>query len=153
GQLQGLLALGPRLSEETYSREDKRLLAAVASQTGGALRSISLGERIAEQLEIERRAAVEMQVAKEGQDRLLPQAAPVLQTLECAGQCIQTRSVGGDYYDFLELGPQHVGLVLGDVSGKGISAALLMANLQADDSVEEVRDRRTQVLIALDSPS
>ena len=132
GQLQGLLALGPRLSEETYSREDKRLLAAVASQTGGALRSISLAERIAEQLEIERRAAVEMQVAKEVQDRLLPQAAPILQTLECAGRCIQTRSVGGDYYDFLELGPQHVGLVLGDVSGKGISAALLMANLQAN---------------------
>ena len=132
GQLQGLLVLGPRLSEETYSREDKRLLAAVASQTGGALRSISLAERIAEQLEIERRAAVEMQVAKEVQDRLLPQAAPILQTLECAGRCIQTRSVGGDYYDFLELAPRHVGLVLGDVSGKGISAALLMANLQAN---------------------
>jgi sigma-B regulation protein RsbU (phosphoserine phosphatase) len=132
GQLQGLLALGPRLSEETYSREDQRLLAAVASQTGGALRSIRLAERIAEQLEIERRAAIEMQVAKEVQDRLLPQAAPILQTLECAGRCIQSRSVGGDYYDFLELGPQHVGLVLGDVSGKGISAALLMANLQAN---------------------
>ena len=131
GELQGLLVLGPRLSEETYSREDKRLLASVASQTAGALRSISLAERIAEQLEIERRTAVEMQVAKEVQDRLLPQSAPVLQTLECAGRCIQTRSIGGDYYDFLPLAPQHVGLVLGDVSGKGISAALLMANLQA----------------------
>jgi sigma-B regulation protein RsbU (phosphoserine phosphatase) len=132
GQLQGLLVLGPRLSEETYSHEDKRLLASVASQTAGALRSISLAEKIAEQLEVERRNAVEMQVAKEVQDKLLPQSAPVLKTLECAGRCIQTRSVGGDYYDFLELGPQHVGHVLGDVSGKGISAALLMANLQAN---------------------
>jgi serine phosphatase RsbU (regulator of sigma subunit) len=131
GQLQGLLALGPRLSEETYSREDKRLLASVASQTAGALRSVSLAERIAQQLEVERRAAVEIQVAKEVQDRLLPQSAPVLQSLECAGRCIQARSVGGDYYDFLELAPHHVGLVLGDVSGKGISAALMMASLQA----------------------
>jgi sigma-B regulation protein RsbU (phosphoserine phosphatase) len=132
GQLLGLLVLGPRLSEETYSREDRRLLASVASQTAGALRSISLAEKIAEQLEVERRTAVEMQVAKEVQDKLLPQSAPVLSTLECAGRCIQTRSVGGDYYDFLELGSHHVGLVLGDVSGKGISAALLMANLQAN---------------------
>jgi serine phosphatase RsbU (regulator of sigma subunit) len=54
-----------------------------------------------------------------------------LKTLDCAAQCIQARSVGGDYYDFLDLGSQHVGLVLADVSGKGVHAALLVANLQA----------------------
>jgi len=131
-QLAGLLVLGQRMSEEPYSSEDKRLLASVASQAGIALESIRLAEKVAERTEAERRAAIEMQVAKEVQDQLLPQSAPVLQTLECAGRCIQTRAVGGDYYDFLELRPQHVGLVLGDVSGKGISAALLMANLQAN---------------------
>jgi phosphoserine phosphatase RsbU/P len=131
GRLVGLLVLGPRLSEGAYSGEDKRLLASVANQAGIALENIQLAEKMAERMETERRAAIEMQVAKEVQDKLLPQCAPVLRTLECAGRCIQTRSIGGDYYDFLDLGPGHVGLVLGDVSGKGISAALLMANLQA----------------------
>ena len=54
-----------------------------------------------------------------------------LKTLECAGRCLQARRVGGDYYDFLELGPGQVGLLLADISGKGVHAALLMANLQA----------------------
>ena len=130
-QLRGVVVLGTRLSEESYSYEDRRLLASVASQAAGTLENIQLAEKMAERMETERRAAIEMQVAKEVQDNLLPQSAPVLKTLECAGRCIQTRSVGGDYYDFLDLGPGHVGLVLGDVSGKGISAALLMANLQA----------------------
>jgi len=55
----------------------------------------------------------------------------VLKTIEYAGTCIQARAVGGDYYDFLDLGEGRVGFVLADVAGKGISAALLMANLQA----------------------
>jgi serine phosphatase RsbU (regulator of sigma subunit) len=65
------------------------------------------------------------------QSKLLPQKAPALATLDCAGTCIQARAVGGDYYDFLELGPGRVGLVQADIAGKGMSAALLMANLQA----------------------
>src|SRR5207237_346717 len=56
---------------------------------------------------------------------------PPLTTRECAGVCIQAREVGGDYYDFLELGRDQLGLVIGDVSGKGTAAALLMASLQA----------------------
>lgn len=131
GRMAGLLVLGPRLSEGPYSGEDKRLLASIAGQAGTALENIRLAEQIAERLELDRRAAQEMQVAREVQEKLLPQCAPTLRTLECAGRCIQTRSVGGDYFDFLDLAPGHVGLVLGDVSGKGFSAALLMANLQA----------------------
>ncbi|MGD0578430.1 MAG: SpoIIE family protein phosphatase [Bryobacteraceae bacterium] len=131
GRLVGLLALGPRLSEEPYSAEDTRLLASVASQAGMAIENFRLAEDIAEKLEAERRAMREMEIAKDVQTRLLPQAAPELNTLDCAGQCIQARRVGGDYYDFLELGRDQVGLVLADVSGKGVHAALLMANLQA----------------------
>jgi serine phosphatase RsbU (regulator of sigma subunit) len=96
-----------------------------------ALENFRLAENIAEKLEAERRAAREMEIAKEVQTRLLPQTAPELNTLNCAGQCIQARRVGGDYYDFLEVGRDQVGLVLADVSGKGVHAALLMANLQA----------------------
>ena len=131
GRLVGLLALGPRLSEEPYSGEDKRLLASVASQAATALENFRLAEDIAEKLEAERRATREMEIAKEVQTRLLPQTAPVLRTLECAGRCLQAARVGGDYYDFLELGRETVELVLADVSGKGVHAALLVANLQA----------------------
>jgi phosphoserine phosphatase RsbU/P len=131
GHLQGLVVLGPRLSEEPYSTRDRRLLTSVASQASIAMRSISLAERMAERIEAERRAEQEMQIASQVQSRLLPQEAPKLATLECAGKCIQTRAVGGDYYDFLEFGAGRLGIVLADISGKGISGALLMANLQA----------------------
>ena len=131
GRLVGLLALGPRMSEEPYSGEDKRLLASVASQAGMALENFRLAEDIAEKLEAERRTMREMEIAKDVQTRLLPQTAPLLKTLECAGRCLQAARVGGDYYDFLELGRGQVALVLADVSGKGVHAALLVANLQA----------------------
>jgi sigma-B regulation protein RsbU (phosphoserine phosphatase) len=131
GRPAGFLVLGPRLSEEPYSREDRRLLASVAIQAGTALENIRLAEEISRRMETERRVAREMEIAKEVQSRLLPQAPPQLRTLDCAAQCVQARSVGGDYFDFLELGTSEVGFVLADVSGKGVHAALLMASLQA----------------------
>jgi serine phosphatase RsbU (regulator of sigma subunit) len=142
GHLTGVVLLGPRLSEESYSREDKRLLASVASQAGIALESIRRGEEIAERIEGDRRAAQEMEFARQVQARLFPQKFPSLETLEYAGGCIQARQVGGDYYDFLELRPGRLAMVLADVAGKGVSGALLMANLQAN--------LRSQYALALD---
>jgi serine phosphatase RsbU (regulator of sigma subunit)/predicted enzyme related to lactoylglutathione lyase len=98
----------------------------------------------AERLESERRTAQELEIAKQVQSRLFPQTLPELKTLEYAGICIQAREVGGDYYDFLNLGRERLGIVIGDTSGKGIGAALLMANLQAN--------LRSQSAIALDQP-
>jgi len=98
----------------------------------------------AEKLEGERRAAQELEIAKQVQARLFPQALPPAGTLEYAGACIQARQVGGDYYDFLTLGQGRLGLVIGDTSGKGMAAALLMANLQAN--------LRSQCAIASDQP-
>ncbi|HXB21114.1 MAG TPA: SpoIIE family protein phosphatase [Candidatus Solibacter sp.] len=98
----------------------------------------------AEKLESERRAAHELEIAKQVQARLFPQVLPPLRTLDYAGLCIQARQVGGDYYDFLNLGRERVGLVLADISGKGIASALLMANLQAN--------LRSQCAIAWDGP-
>ena len=143
GRLTGVLVLGSRLSEEPYSREDKRLLASVATQAGVALENIRLAEGMAERLEAERRIAQEMEFAKQVQARLFPQKLPAMRTLEYAGGCVQARQVGGDYYDFLELRPGRLGLVLADVAGKGISGALLMANLQAN--------LRSQYAVALDN--
>ena len=81
--------------------------------------------------EAERLTAQEMEIARLVQVKLLPQRAPALSTLDCIASCVQARAVGGDYFDYLDLGSNRVALVLADVSGKGISAALLMANLQA----------------------
>ena len=96
-------------------------------------RSVEARRRIlAERQEAERRAAQEIEIATQVQARLFPQIRPRTKTLEYAGVCLQARQVGGDYFDFLDLGQQRLGLVIGDVSGKGIAAALLMANLQAN---------------------
>jgi phosphoserine phosphatase RsbU/P len=142
--LLGLIVLGLRLSEEAYSSEDEDLLRSVANQASVALENIGLAEQMAERLDAERRVQQEMQIAREVQKKLLPQQAPVLQTLDYAGECLQARAVGGDYYDFLDLGSGRVGFVLADVAGKGISAALLMANLQAN--------LRSQYATALEDP-
>ncbi len=99
---------------------------------------------IAEKVDAERRAAQELEIAKQVQARLFPQTLPPIRTLEYAGMCIQARQVGGDYYDFLDLGGERFGFVIGDIAGKGIAAALLMANLQAN--------MRIHCATALDQP-
>ncbi len=73
----------------------------------------------------------EVEIAREVQRELLPRGAPVVRGLEIAGICIPAVGVGGDYYDYLPLPDERIGLVIADVSGKGIPAALLMAGLQA----------------------
>jgi len=128
----GMLVLGQRLSEEPYSGEDKRLLDSVAAQAGIALENIALAEKMAERMEADRRLAQEMEIARQVQARLFPQKPPAMRTLEYTGGCIQARKVGGDYYDFLELCPGRLAMVLADIAGKGVSGALLMANLQAN---------------------
>ncbi|MFL6299156.1 MAG: SpoIIE family protein phosphatase [Terriglobales bacterium] len=130
-RLLGLLVLGSKLSEEPYSSTDLRLLQSAARQAGVALENISLAEDIAQRLQAERLAAHELAIAREVQSKLLPGAAPLLASIECVGRCIQAKQVGGDFYDFIEYGERKIGLVLADIAGKGISAALLMASLQA----------------------
>jgi len=98
----------------------------------------------AEKQEAERRAAQELEIARQVQARLFPQRVPEVGSLEYAGACVQTRKVGGDYYDFLDLGQERLGLVIGDIAGKGMPAALLMANLQAN--------LRSQCAIAVEQP-
>jgi len=128
----GLLILGQRLSEEPYSGEDKDLLDAVAAQAGIALENIRLAERMAERMDADHRLAQEMEIARQVQARLFPQKLPAMRGLEYTGGCTQARKVGGDYYDFLEPRPGRLALVLADIAGKGVSGALLMANLQAN---------------------
>jgi serine phosphatase RsbU (regulator of sigma subunit) len=82
-------------------------------------------------VEAARCPANDLELAREVQARLFPRKLPPLDTLTYAGVCIQARQVGGDYYDFLDLGRGYLGLAVADAVGKGIAAALLIASLQA----------------------
>jgi sigma-B regulation protein RsbU (phosphoserine phosphatase) len=123
----GFICLGEKLSEEPYSKEDKELLLTVAEHTAIALDYAQLIHQVAEQEKLKR----EIEIAQEVQAHLFPQTLPPIKTLDYTGICKAARGVGGDYYDFLSFGPDKLGIALGDISGKGISAALLMASLQA----------------------
>ena len=123
----GFLSLGEKLSEEPYSREDKELLMAVAEQMAIALDYAYLVGQAAEQERLRR----EIEIAKQVQLQLFPQTQPRMRTIEYSAVCRPAREVGGDYYDFLQLDGDNLCLALGDISGKGLSASLLMASLQA----------------------
>jgi sigma-B regulation protein RsbU (phosphoserine phosphatase) len=137
-RLAGVIALGPKRSEEPYSRTDRQLLQSVATPTGLALENAELFENLSTEIAHRERVSREIEIAREVQERLFPQVYPHLEGVDLAGYCRPAQAVGGDYYDFFLLpgtsaGPDQsrLALALGDISGKGISAALLMASLRA----------------------
>jgi phosphoserine phosphatase RsbU/P len=130
-KLFGILSLGPKLSEEPYSRTDVQLLKSVALQTGLALENSRLAKAFAEEAAHRERMNREIEIAREVQQRLFPQRLPVIVGIDYSGACRPALGIGGDYYDFLPLPNGDLGIAIGDVSGKGIAAALLMASLQA----------------------
>lgn len=129
--LLGLMALGPKRSEEPYTPTDLRVLQSVAAQTGLTLEVTELAESLASEAAQRERIRREIEIAREVQQRLFPQSIPQVPGVSLAGMCRPALEVGGDYYDFLELEDGRLGLAVGDVSGKGISAALIMAGLRA----------------------
>jgi len=130
--VEGFLSLGPKASEAAYSPSDLRLLQSVAHQTALALDNSRLVDQVASEVAKRERMTREIEIAREVQFTLLPQAAPVIAGLELAGHCRPAAGIGGDYYDFIPLeGERSIGLAIGDIAGKGIPAALLMAGLQA----------------------
>jgi sigma-B regulation protein RsbU (phosphoserine phosphatase) len=128
--LAGVIVLGPKRSEEPYAPSDVRLLESVAAQTGLALENSRLTTAVAAEVAQRERSNREMEIAREVQERLFPQS-PKMIGLDCAGHCRPALGVGGDYYDWLALPGGGLGIAIGDVSGKGVPAALLMASLQA----------------------
>jgi sigma-B regulation protein RsbU (phosphoserine phosphatase) len=136
----GVIALGPKRSEAPYSRSDLTLLRSVAAQTGLAIENSRLFSTLAAEAVIRERSNREMEIAREVQRRLFPQTSPSVRGVDIAGGCRPALGIGGDYYDFIALDRANegaaqtfsrLGIAIGDVSGKGISAALLMASLRA----------------------
>ncbi len=130
-RLMGLMTLGPKLSEQPYTPTDLRVLQSLAAQTGLALEISELALSLAQEAAHRERINREIEIAREVQQRLFPQKLPQIAGLEFAGMCRAALGVGGDYYDLIQLENGLLGIAIGDVSGKGISAALLMASLRA----------------------
>jgi phosphoserine phosphatase RsbU/P len=130
-RLAGVIALGPKRSEEPYTKTDRQLLQSIASQTGLALENAELLENLTTEVAQRERISREIEIAREVQERLFPQSYPKVPGVDLAGYCRPAQAVGGDYYDFFKLDDGRLALALGDISGKGISAALLMASLRA----------------------
>ena len=146
-KLLGFISLGPKRSDEPYSGADLRLLKSVAAQTGLALENARLMSAIADEVAQRERLNREVEIAREVQERLFPQKLPAIDGIDYAGACRPALGVGGDYYDFLALPGGQLGIAIGDVSGKGIAAALTMASLQA--SLRGEATRMTDDLAAL----
>jgi len=146
-QLLGFISLGAKRSDEPYSGTDVRLLKSVAAQTGLALENARLMTAIADEVAQRERLNREVEIAREVQERFFPQTLPPIRGIEYAGACRPALGVGGDYYDFLALPGGQLGIAIGDVSGKGIAAALTMASLQA--SLRGEATRMTEDLAAL----
>jgi serine phosphatase RsbU (regulator of sigma subunit) len=126
-ELIGLLLFGAPAGRPDYSSADKMLLAACAEQLALTLENARLNERVLEQEKVRRDIAL----ATEVQKRLLPQAPPQIAGSSVEAFTLAARSVGGDCYDFLQLGEHRLGIALADIAGKGIAAALIMAVVQA----------------------
>jgi len=126
-KLIGILTLYNKENEEVFTEQDKRLLSIIASQSAQVVENARLHEK--EQALKEMRREVEL--AAKIQKQLLPKETPKLDKYELCGKNKTARTVGGDYYDFIQLDANRWAICLGDVSGKGMPASLLMSNLQA----------------------
>lgn len=127
GDMIGLLNVFNKKSSEGFSEADRRLLAIIATQSAQVIENTRLYEEEQALLSIQE----EMRIAYKIQTGLLPKEAPRIEGYDIVGKSIPAAVVGGDYYDFIEIGDDRWGICLGDVSGKGMPAALLMAHLQA----------------------
>jgi serine phosphatase RsbU (regulator of sigma subunit) len=127
GELIGLLNLGPRLSQQEYSADDRKLLSDLATQTAPAVRVAQLVRQQQQEAQERERIEQELRVARLIQQTLLPKALPELPGYDVAAYYQPAREVGGDFYDFLELEDGRLGLVVGDVTDKGVPAAIVMA--------------------------
>jgi phosphoserine phosphatase RsbU/P len=123
----GFLSTGPKLSEKIYSQDDIDLLFTVASQAGIAIENARLYEKEKTLFKVQE----EIKLASKIQLEWIPKSAPVFPGFDIAGKTIPAEVVGGDYFDFIEIDRNSHAFCVGDVSGKGLTAALLMANMQA----------------------
>lgn len=130
GELIGLLILGPHLKGDPYTPEERRLLDSLAPQVALALRVAQMVQEQQMQVRERDRIEQELRTAQGIQQAFLPKEVPMLPGWQLVPYYRPAREVGGDFYDFLPLEDGRLGLVIGDVTGKGVPAALVMATVQ-----------------------
>jgi sigma-B regulation protein RsbU (phosphoserine phosphatase) len=140
----GVINLINKKGGGTFTRDDERLVGIIATQSAQVLENSRLYEEEKRLQQMER----ELQMARDIQKSLLPTENPQLPGAEIAGLSHPAREVGGDYYDFIELGENRLGIVIADVSGKGVPASLLMSNIQATLRVQAVTSKSVKDCIA-----
>ena len=131
GELIGLLNLGRRLSDQDYSADDRRLLEKLAAQASPAVRVAQLVREQEAEVRARERINQELRVAQLIQQQFLPKTLPDLPGWQVAAFYRAAAEVGGDFYDFIDLPDGKLGLVIGDVSGHGVPAALVMATTRS----------------------
>ena len=127
GELIGVLNLGSRLSEQHYSSDDRRLLDNLAAQAAPALRVGQLVREQQAEAATRQRFEQELEVARLIQQNFLPKKLPELADWHVAAYYRPARQVGGDFYDVIPIDENRIGFVIGDVTDKGVPAALVMA--------------------------
>lgn len=143
GNLVGMLTLGTKAGDEPYYKEDLELLATLGDQINISLENALLTEKLREQDRFKK----ELEVARRIQLSSLPQADPQIPGLDISGISIPALEVGGDYYDYLDFADGRFGVVVGDVSGKGTSAALYMSQLKGMLQVGAKHHRSVKELV------
>lgn len=131
GQLIGLLNLGPRLSDQEYSSDDRRLLNNLAAQAAPAVRVAQLVYQQQVETRQRERMEQELRVARIVQETLLPRELPALLGWQVATYWQPAQAIGGDFYDFIALSDGRLGIVIADVTDKGVPAALVMASTRS----------------------
>jgi hypothetical protein len=131
GELLGVVNLGPRLSDQDYSSDDRALLNNLATSAGPAVRVAQLVRQQQQEALARERLEAELRIARLVQQTLLPQELPALEGWHIAAHYRPARSVGGDFYDFIQYNDGRLGIVIGDVTDKGVPAALVMASTRA----------------------
>ncbi len=126
-KLLGYLLLGSKLSGQPYTKTDFEFLTTLVSQAVISLENARLFEETLEKQRLEE----ELNVARTIQKKLLPKKLPEISGYDIYGMNNSSQQVGGDYFDVIQIDENHIALAIGDVSGKGVPASLLMANLQA----------------------
>ncbi|MBN1827069.1 MAG: SpoIIE family protein phosphatase [Candidatus Eisenbacteria bacterium] len=134
--LVGLISLGRKSSQEVFSHEDRQLLKIFAAQAALAIENAKLHRNTIVQEKMQQ----EMRLAREIQKQFLPSAPPRIPSIEVAAINDPCEEIGGDYYDYVDLGGRSFGVAIGDAAGSGVTAALLMASLQASFRAEAVNN-------------
>ena len=133
----------PKKHGEHFSEEDQRLLSIIATQSAQVIENARLTEEEQEYIVMKE----QLRLAYDIQISLLPNDTPKIPGYEIAGISIPAQTVGGDYFDFIKIDQNRLAVCLGDVSGKGLPAAMLMANLQATIRSQTLEDRTPDICL------